>query len=130
MSEELDVFAGAVPPKGGARQNGPAKPKQYRTFKKFNRAPGPAKANNSPIRGANGEESVNPLLNAPLPPEPVAAEAAPTVNPNRNPDLPEYRLADIQTWPAPAIVERMMPGADPEELGSYRKHELIFINFC
>ena len=98
MSEELDVFAGAVPPKGGARQNGPAKPKQYRTFKKFNRAPA----------------------------EPVAAEAAPAVNPNRNPDLPEYRLADIQTWPAPAIVERMMPGADPEELGSYRKHELIF----
>ena len=42
MSEELDVFAGAVPPKGGARQNGPAKPKQYRTFKKFNRAPGQA----------------------------------------------------------------------------------------
>ena len=126
MSEELDVFAGAVPPKGGARQNGPAKPKQYRTFKKFNRAPGQAKANNSPIRGANGEESVNPLLNAPLPAEPVAAEAAPAVNPNRNPDLPEYRLADIQTWPAPAIVERMMPGADPEELGSYRKHELIF----
>ena len=126
MSEELDVFAGAVPPKGGARQNGPAKPKQYRTFKKFNRAPGPAKPNNSPIRGANGEESVNPLLNAPLPAEPVAAEAAPAVNHNRNPDLPEYRLADIQTWPAPVIVERMMPGADPEELGSYRKHELIF----
>ena len=126
MSDELDVFAGAVPPKGGARQNGQAKPRQYRTFKKFNRTPGQAKPNGSPIRGANGEESVNPLLNAPLPAEPVAAEAAPAVNPNRNPELPEYRLADIQTWPAPAIVERMMPGADPEELGSYRKHELIF----
>ena len=126
MSEELDVFAGAVPPKGGARQNGPAKPRQHRTFKKFNRAPGPAKPNNSPIRGANGEESVNPLLNAPLPAEPAATAPAPVVNPNRNPELPEYRLADIQTWPAPAIVERMMPGADPEELGSYRKHELIF----
>ena len=126
MSEELDVFAGAVPPKGGARQNGQAKPRQYRTFKKFNRTPGQAKPNGSPIRGANGEESVNPLLNAPLPTDQKELEPEAPANPNRNPDLPEHRLADIQTWPAPAIVERMMPGADPEELGSYRKHELIF----
>lgn len=84
------------------------------------------KPNNSPIRGANGEESVNPLLNAPLPTDQKELEPETPANPNRNPDLPEYRLADIQTWPAPQIVERMMPGADPEELGSYRKHELIF----
>ena len=84
------------------------------------------KPNNSPIRGANGSESVNPLLNAPLPTEPQGTVPDTAVNPNRNPELPEYRLADIQTWPAPQIVEKMMPGADPEELGSYRKHELIF----
>ena len=108
MSEELDVFAGAVPPKGGARQNGPAKPRQYRTFKKFNRTPGQAKPNGSPIRGANGEESVNPLLNAPLPTDQKELEPESPANPNRNPDLPEYRLADIQTWPAQAIVDKMV----------------------
>jgi len=131
MAEELDVFAGAVPAKSanGAQpqamvQNQPPK-KFFGGRKPFQRR-SPPKQNNSPIRGANGEESVNPLLNAPLPAEQKAKEAEPPANPNRNPDLPEYRLADIQTWPAPLIVERMMPGADPEELGSYRKHELIF----
>ena len=135
MSEELDVFASAVTksatPKpqqpqqqGGGSNNGQKKRFHNRGGKNFNRGPG--KPNNSPIRGANGEESVNPLLNAPLPTEQRAFEPDAPANPNRNPDLPEYRLADIQTWPAPTIVERMMPGADPEELGTYRKHELIF----
>ena len=137
MSEELDVFARAVTksaaPKpqqpqsqqqGGGGNNGQKKRFHNRGGKNFNRGPG--KPNNSPIRGANGEESVNPLLNAPLPTEQRAQEPDAPANPNRNPDLPEYRLADIQTWPAPTIVERMMPGADPEELGTYRKHELIF----
>ena len=138
MSEELDVFAGAVTkaaaPKpqqnqpqqqggNGGANNGQKKRFRNRGGKNFGRGPKP---NNSPIRGANGEESVNPLLNAPLPTEPHAQEPETPANPNRNPDLPEYRLADIQTWPAPQIVERMMPGADPEELGTYRKHELIF----
>jgi transcription termination factor Rho len=87
----------------------------------------PQKQNNSPLRGANGEESVNPLLNAPLPAEQHAEQqSAPASTANRNPELPEFRLADIQTWTAPIIVEKMMPGADPEELGTYRKHELIF----
>ena len=120
MAEELDVFAGSM--------KGEAPKKVFRApFKKFNRGPakGP-KPNMSPLRGANGTESVNPLLNAPLPTEPPPAEAVSAANPNRDPSLPEYRLADIQTWPAPVIVERMMPGADPEELGTYRKHELIF----
>ena len=142
MAEELDVFASAVtksaaPNKGsdpagktmGVRPpdhqgNGQKKRFHNRGGKNFNRGGG--KPNNSPIRGANGEESVNPLLNAPLPTEQRSQEADVPANPNRNPDLPEYRLADIQTWPAPTIVERMMPGADPEELGTYRKHELIF----
>ena len=137
MAEELDVFAGAVTkaaaPKpqqnqpqqqggNGGANNGQKKRFRNRGGKNFGRGPKP---NNSPIRGANGEESVNPLLNAPLPTEPHAQEPETPANPNRNPDLPEYRLADIQTWPAPQIVERMMPGADPEELGTYRKHELI-----
>ena len=137
MAEEFDVFAGAATPAagGGAKpqqqEGGAQPPMQKRKFhrnrggKPFNRNGG-QKANLSPIRGANGEESVNPLLNAPLPTEPAAAEPEAPANPNRNPELPEYRLADIQTWPAPVVVERMMPGADPEELGTYRKHELIF----
>ena len=156
MSENLDVFAGAMKPaqpqpapaaeKAAAPNNAaPAQPasnannnaapnnnggnakKHFRNKRGgFNRNNGQPRPNNSPIRGANGEESVNPLLNAPLPSEQREAEAAAPANPNRNPDMPEYRLSDIQTWPAPQIVERMMPGADPEELGTYRKHELIF----
>ena len=133
MAEELDVFASAVT-KGAASKPAPPPPQQQgggqkkkfhgnRAGKNFGR---PGKPNNSPIRGANGEESVNPLLNAPLPTEQRSQEPEAPANPHRNPELPEYRLADIQTWPAPAIVERMMPGADPEELGTYRKHELIF----
>ena len=133
MSEsEFDVFADVTP----RRRQGDAAPssqpppqglkKRFRApYKKFGRAGAGPKQNNSPIRGSNGEESVNPLLNAPLPTEPVKEQES-FANPNRDPSLPEYRLADIQTWPAPQIVERMMPGADPEELGSYRKHELIF----
>ncbi len=173
MSDELDIFAGAITKNSGTRsaqqqpkaqpaqqgqspqpaaqqgqspqqagsQAQPQQPAQQgqspqasqlgkkrekfrnRGGRNFNRN---GKQNNSPIRGANGEESVNPLLNAPLPTDQKELEPETPANPNRNPDLPEYRLADIQTWPAPLIVERMMPGADPEELGSYRKHELIF----
>jgi transcription termination factor Rho len=143
MAEAIDVFAGSM--KGGNAAAAPspaataapnslpkappaATKKKFhntaRTNKPFNRQG--VKQNNSPIRGSNGEESVNPLLNAPLPQETKAQENESPANPHRNPELAEYRLADIQTWPAPLIVERMMPGADPEELGSYRKHELIF----
>jgi len=150
MSEEFDVFANVTPAKappqqasqqngaqqaqdqGGQKQQRPAnkpQPQQKRAFhnnqqrKPFQRTP---KQNNSPIRGSNGSESVNPLLNAPLPQEQRSEQADQPANPNRDPSLPEYHLADIQTWTAPEIVEKMMPGADPEELGTYRKHELIF----
>ena len=144
MAEEFDVFAESVkqpsaatgaetpkpqPQEGGAAAAPSAAQKRKfhrgRAGKQFNRVGG-QKVNLSPIRGANGEESVNPLLNAPLPVEPREAEPEAPANPNRNPELPEYRLADIQTWPAPVVVDRMMPGADPQELGTYRKHELIF----
>ena len=140
MSEELDVFANSMKPQprpaaqqdqqSAASQGGqqPGKPQQKKPFhagrKPFGRPM--QKGNNSPIRGANGTESVNPLLNAPLPTEQRAQQADAPVNPNRDPSLPEYRLADIQIWPAQDIVDKMMPGADPEELGTYRKHELIF----
>lgn len=113
MADELDIFA--------TTRKAPPPKKTYAANKGRVQ-----KANTSPIRGANGEESVNPLLNAPLPTETRAPEADAQANPNRNPELPEYRLADIQTWPAEDIVSRMMPGADPEELGAYRPHELIF----
>ena len=124
MSENLDVFAGAMKPaqpqsapaaeKAAAPNNAaPAQPasnannaaapnggnakKRFRNKRGgFNRNNGQPRPNNSPIRGANGEESVNPLLNAPLPTEQHEAEAAAPANPNRNPDMPEYRLSDIQ----------------------------------
>ena len=128
MADEFDVFANNKPAASGNKdaesRPAPAKSAKRAHHKNFSRQ---AKTNNSPIRGANGEESVNPLLNAPLPTEQRSEQnQEQNVNPNRNPELPEFRLADIQTWTAPAIVEKMMPGADPEELGSYRKHELIF----
>ena len=129
MSEEFDIFAGpAKHGNNGAAAGGQQQPAAGGK-KKFYRKPynrGGVKGNNSPIRGANGEESVNPLLNAPLPTEQKAAEPEAPANSHRNPDMPEYQLGDIQTWPAQQIVDKMMPGADPEELGSYRKHELIF----
>ena len=133
MSEELDVFAMSAKP---AKQSQPPKPvppppANQGGKKQFHKNHHPQfqrreKQNNSPIRGANGSESVNPLLNAPLPQEQRVQAQETASNPNRNPDLPEYRLADIQIWPAQQIVDCMMPGADPEELGTYRKHELIF----
>lgn len=122
MADTLDVFAGALkaaakpqnknpgnagggasapqPQQQDASRNGGGNNKK-KFFNKsrgnFGRGGGNgARGNASPIRGANGEESVNPLLNAPLPTEARDAEPA-AANPNRNPDLPEYRLADIQT---------------------------------
>ena len=44
----------------------------------------------------------------------------------RNPDLPEYRLQDIQSWDNAMIVERMMPDANAEDLGAMKRHEIIF----
>ena len=84
--------ADAQPPQQGGGNNGQKKRSHNRGGKNFNRGPKP---NNSPIRGATGEESVNPLLNAPLPTEQRVQEVDVPANPNRNPDLPEYRLADI-----------------------------------
>ena len=126
--EELDVFAqSAKPARTPASANPPAGGNQQpmkRQFRKHSPMR-PGHKNNFAPRGA-AAESVNPLLNSPLPPEPAEAPANAPAAANRDPMLSEFRLADIQTWPAPVIVERMMPGADPEELGTYRKHELIF----
>ena len=122
-AQQTQSSLSAQPQNGGGQGSKKRDKFRNRGGRNFNRN---GKQNNSPIRGANGEESVNPLLNAPLPTDQKELEPESPANPNRNPDLPEYRLADIQTWPAPQIVERMMPGADPEELGTYRKHELIF----
>ena len=126
MAEELDVFATSVKQVAPAGKQAPGKAQKRHYARKARPGAAGAKQNNSPIRGANGEESVNPLLNAPLPTEQTAAKDDAQAAANRDPSLPEYRLADIQTWDAQEVVERMMRGADPEELGSYRKHELIF----
>lgn len=133
MAEEFDVFAQSEKPQQPQPRPANSNPQNNGGAKKPFRKPSgghtphrPPQKNNSPIRGANGAESVNPLLNAPLPTEPRVQQPEALANPHRDPSLPEYRLADIQIWPAPQVVERMMPGADPEELGSYRKHELIF----
>ena len=51
------------------------------------------------------------------PPEPVVP---------RNPNLPEYKLADIHSWDNAMIVEKMWPDANAEELGAMKRHEIIF----
>ncbi len=44
----------------------------------------------------------------------------------RNPDLPEYKLADIHSWDNAEIVAKMWPDANPEDLGAMKRHEIIF----
>lgn len=44
----------------------------------------------------------------------------------RNPDLPEYKLADIHSWDNATIVEKMWPDASAEDLGSMKRHDIIF----
>ena len=44
----------------------------------------------------------------------------------RNPNLPEYKLADIHSWDNATIVEKMWPDANAEELGAMKRHEIIF----
>ena len=150
MSEEFDIFATAVKPaqpqKPAERPHDVPRADKPRDDKPANREQNAPKKNNfrrekdksqmrdrrrdkqnaSPIRGENGTESVNPLLNARLPQSEGEKSEQSQFNFHRDPSLPEYRLADIQTWTSPQIVDEMMPNADPEELGGYRKHELIF----
>ena len=126
MSEEFDVFAQAAKPAQGAkseadaqqapRQKPDAKPAAKRAPYRKGAMPRArqraAKPNNSPLRGpsADGSECVNPLLNAPLPKEKPAEVQEQAANPNRDPSLPEYRLADLQTWPAQEIVDKIARG--------------------
>ena len=44
----------------------------------------------------------------------------------RNPDLPEYKLADIHSWDNATIIEKMWPDANAEDLGAMKRHEIIF----
>ena len=111
MSEEFDVFANANMAKsaqpanagGDAQQQGKepqakSQPKQkpqvqqpkrqYHTAQQRKQFQRPQKQNNSPIRGANGSESVNPLLNAPLPAEQRGDHQELPANANRDPSLP------------------------------------------
>ncbi len=44
----------------------------------------------------------------------------------RNPNLPEYKLADIHSWDNAMIVARLWPDANAEDLGAMKRHEIIF----
>jgi len=44
----------------------------------------------------------------------------------RDPNLPEYKLADIHSWDNAQIVEKMWPDANAEDLGAMKRHEIIF----
>ena len=106
MSDSLDIFAGAITKSSSSKDQPQAKqqnqqqgqpqqqssqqgqaPQNAQQFRNrggrnFNRG---NKPNNSPIRGANGEESVNPLLNAPLPTDQKELEPESPANPQPRP---------------------------------------------
>ena len=44
----------------------------------------------------------------------------------RDPNLPEYKLADIHGWDNAEIVAKLMPDANAEDLGAMKRHEIIF----
>ncbi len=44
----------------------------------------------------------------------------------RNPELPEYKLADIHSWDNAEIIAKMWPDANAEDLGAMKRHEIIF----
>jgi len=44
----------------------------------------------------------------------------------RDPNLPEYKLADIHSWDNATIVQKMWPDANAEDLGAMKRHEIIF----
>jgi transcription termination factor Rho len=44
----------------------------------------------------------------------------------RDPNLPEYKLSDIHSWDNATIVAKMIPDANPEDLGAMKRHEIIF----
>ena len=71
MADELDVFAqpqkAQRPPQNAPAANPAVQQNGKKQFHKPHQHQRREKVNNSPIRGANGSESVNPLLNAPLP---------------------------------------------------------------
>ena len=56
--------------------------------------------------------------------KPQQQQPQPTVP--RNPDLPEYKLADIHSWDNAEIVAKMWPDANAEDLGAMKRHEIIF----
>ncbi len=90
------------------------------------RTPQPQPQNQQPQQGGNLSKKQRWMQRcrnrrngggAPQPPQPQV---------QRNPDLPEYKLADIHSWDNAAIVENMWPDANAEDLGAMKRHEIIF----
>ncbi len=55
-----------------------------------------------------------------------APQPPPQQQVQRNPDLPEYKLADIHSWDNATIIDNMWPDANAEDLGAMKRHEIIF----
>ena len=83
-----------------------------RQWKNFQRNQRWQKMRNGGFQGPNGPNG-NPLG---MQPQQVP----------RNPDLPEYKLADIHSWDNGEIVAKMWPDANAEDLGAMKRHEIIF----
>ena len=102
MQEEgqnYDIFAQSIVPadKGGGPAAAPAPQPAKKPYRgKTQRAPRrqPRQNPQAQRQAPAGAESVNPLLNAPLP----DTTEGPVPATKRNMNLPEFRLADIQTW--------------------------------
>ena len=112
----------ALPPEGP--QQPLSRRQQRRQQWLANRA---AKMGNNGNRGYFNNGSQSPQGNRRPPDQrPQQRYEPPMAMVPRNPDLPEYRLQDIHTWDNAAIVERMMPDANAEDLGAMKRHEIIF----
>ena len=83
-----------------------------RQWKNFQRNQRWQKGRNGGFQGPNGQNGNQPNMQ----PQQVV----------RNPDLPEYKLADIHSWDNGEIVAKMWPDANAEDLGAMKRHEIIF----
>ena len=75
-------------------------------------------------RNKNHGQTVQGNRRPPEPPQQNLPPPPPAVP--RNPNLPEYKLADIHSWDNATIVDKMWPDANAEDLGAMKRHEIIF----
>ncbi|MCQ2392483.1 MAG: transcription termination factor Rho, partial [Kiritimatiellae bacterium] len=100
-------------PNGQMQPNQNSQGMNRRQWKNFQRNQRWQKMRNGGFQGPNGPNGNQPGMQ-------------PQQQVPRNPDLPEYKLADIHSWDNGEIVAKMWPDANAEDLGAMKRHEIIF----